>query len=219
MEDNNHSASHSFTNIIKQTENMTPKQIKILEAAIELIAEKGYAATSTSEIAKRAGVAEGTIFRHYQTKKDLLMAIVHPVIAQFMIPTFAGKFVDEVFHHHHTSLQNFLYLLIKNRFSFVKDNVPLIKILIQELAFHPELQDALKKTALEKVIPAMQQTFDFYKEKGELRDIPNDQIIRMIGPAIIGFLFTRFIIQPDRAWDDEMEIKQTIDYLMHGIGK
>lgn len=45
------------------------KQLKILEAAVEMFAEKGYAATSTSEIAKKAGVAEGTIFRHYKTKK------------------------------------------------------------------------------------------------------------------------------------------------------
>lgn len=48
---------------------LSEKQIKILEAAIEIFAEKGYASTSTSEIAKRAGVAEGTIFRHYKTKK------------------------------------------------------------------------------------------------------------------------------------------------------
>lgn len=50
-------------------QDLTPKQAKILQAAVEIFAEKGYAATSTSEIAKRAGVAEGTIFRHYKTKK------------------------------------------------------------------------------------------------------------------------------------------------------
>ena len=42
--------------------------MRILEA-VDMFGEKGYASTSTSEIAKRAGVAEGTIFRYYKTKR------------------------------------------------------------------------------------------------------------------------------------------------------
>ena len=40
----------------------TEKQRRILEAAVEVFAERGFAGTPTAEIAKRAGVAEGTIF-------------------------------------------------------------------------------------------------------------------------------------------------------------
>ncbi len=46
--------------------------MRILEAAVDMFGEKGYASTSTSEIAKRAGVAEGTIFRYYKTKKRFI---------------------------------------------------------------------------------------------------------------------------------------------------
>ncbi|GGB51917.1 TetR family transcriptional regulator [Lentibacillus populi] len=215
----NPSASRSMTEVLRQTEKMTSKQIKILEAAIELIAEKGYSATSTSEIAKRAGVAEGTIFRHYRTKKDLLLSIVNPVIINFMAPVFAEKFVDQVFHESHTSFEDFLYLFIKNRFEFVQSNVPLIKIVIQELAFHPEIQAAFKKASLEKVFPAIDQTLNVYKEKNQLKNIPNDSIMRMIAPTVIGFLLTRFIIQPDKDWDDDAEIRRTVEYILHGVGK
>ena len=76
---------------------MTEKQIKILQSAIEVFAEKGYAGSSTSEIAQRAGVAEGTIFRHYKTKKDLLLSIVAPamtkLIARFVLRGF-NKVLD-----------------------------------------------------------------------------------------------------------------------------
>lgn len=48
---------------------LTKKQIAILEAATDLFAEKGYAGTSTSEIANKAEVAEGTIFKHFKSKK------------------------------------------------------------------------------------------------------------------------------------------------------
>lgn len=55
---------------------MTDKQKNILKAALILFAEKGYAATSTSKVAKEAGVSEGLIFRHFQNKEGLLNAIM-----------------------------------------------------------------------------------------------------------------------------------------------
>lgn len=58
------------------TYNMTEKQEKILHTALELFAKQGYANTSTSHIARDAGVSEGLIFRHFTSKEGLLDAIV-----------------------------------------------------------------------------------------------------------------------------------------------
>lgn len=55
---------------------MTEKQENILKAAIHLFSEKGYTATSTSAIAKCAGVSEGLIFKHFMNKEGLLNAIL-----------------------------------------------------------------------------------------------------------------------------------------------
>lgn len=55
---------------------MTEKQERILKAALELFAQEGFKATSTSKVAKRAGVSEGLIFRHYENKEGLLEAII-----------------------------------------------------------------------------------------------------------------------------------------------
>ncbi|GGJ91498.1 TetR family transcriptional regulator [Lentibacillus kapialis] len=204
---------------LRNEKNMTPKQIDILRAAVELIAEKGYYNTSTSEIADRAGVAEGTIFRHYRTKKDLLVAIVTPVISNFSAPLFAEQFVAQVFREAYATFKELLYAFIKNRFEFAQSNVPLIRILLQELAFHPEIQTVYKQQFSEKVYPALNQAIDFYKQKGELKDMPNETIIRTIVSTILGFMMTRFMLKPDQNWDDEAEIKQTIDIMMDGLGK
>ncbi|MFP5213352.1 MAG: TetR family transcriptional regulator [Acidobacteriota bacterium] len=53
---------------------MSRKQ-SILEAAAKLFAEKGFDATATAEVARAAGVAEGTIFRHFKTKEEILVQI------------------------------------------------------------------------------------------------------------------------------------------------
>ncbi len=55
---------------------MTEKQEKILQAALQLFAKEGYNATSTSKVAKAAGVSEGLIFRHFGNKEGLLEAVL-----------------------------------------------------------------------------------------------------------------------------------------------
>lgn len=52
----------------------------ILDAARRLFAEKSFEATSTAEIATAANVAEGTIYRYFRNKRDLLDAVVAELI-------------------------------------------------------------------------------------------------------------------------------------------
>ncbi|MEV4320436.1 helix-turn-helix domain-containing protein [Actinocrispum sp. NPDC049592] len=55
---------------------------RILAAAEEVVAEMGVGA-STEEVARRAGVAIGTVFRHFPTKDDLLTAIMKQLALRF----------------------------------------------------------------------------------------------------------------------------------------
>lgn len=55
---------------------MTKKQESILNSALKLFATEGVDSTSTSNIAKHAGVSEGLIFRHFTNKEGLLQAIL-----------------------------------------------------------------------------------------------------------------------------------------------
>jgi AcrR family transcriptional regulator len=45
---------------------------RLIRAALELFSSRGYHDTTTAQIAKKAGVAEGTIYRHFQSKQQLL---------------------------------------------------------------------------------------------------------------------------------------------------
>jgi AcrR family transcriptional regulator len=54
---------------------------RILEAADEVFAERGPQG-STEEVARRAGVAIGTVFRHFPTKADLLRALMKRLLQQ-----------------------------------------------------------------------------------------------------------------------------------------
>jgi TetR/AcrR family transcriptional regulator len=52
------------------------RRLQLIEAAIDLFSRKGFAGTTTKEIALAAGVSEAIIFRHFATKRDLYTAII-----------------------------------------------------------------------------------------------------------------------------------------------
>ncbi len=62
----------------------TDKHQRILDAAIEVIAEKGFFHSRVSEIADRAGVADGTIYLYFKNKDELLMSSIDSAFHRFI---------------------------------------------------------------------------------------------------------------------------------------
>ncbi|MET3729231.1 AcrR family transcriptional regulator [Fictibacillus halophilus] len=196
---------------------MSDKQQKILEAAIDTFSEKGYAASSTSEIAKKAGVAEGTIFRHFKTKKELLLAIVTPTVAKFVAPFFIKSFAKEVFENEYEHYEDFIRVIAKNRLEFVRKQFPVLKIFIQEIAFHDELREPFQKLFTQHVYQKFKKIIEHFQEKGEIVSLPPETIMRMTASSIIGYILPRFLLFSDKEWDDEKEIDQIVAFIMYGL--
>src|SRR6516225_9299952 len=51
------------------------KRQRILDAAVRVFAKKGFYATRVSEVAKAAGVADGTIYLYFKSKEELLVSL------------------------------------------------------------------------------------------------------------------------------------------------
>lgn len=64
--------------------NKKPKYKQIIEAAVEVIAENGYHSSQVSKIAKRAGVADGTIYLYFKNKEDILVSLFKEKMGQFV---------------------------------------------------------------------------------------------------------------------------------------
>jgi TetR/AcrR family transcriptional regulator, fatty acid metabolism regulator protein len=58
------------------------KRKRILDAAVRVFARKGYFAARVSEIAKKAGVADGTIYLYFRNKEDILVKLFDEVMAE-----------------------------------------------------------------------------------------------------------------------------------------
>ena len=66
----------------KRERRKEARPAELLAAALDLFVEKGYAATRSEEVARRAGVSKGTLFLYYASKEELFKAVVRENISQ-----------------------------------------------------------------------------------------------------------------------------------------
>jgi AcrR family transcriptional regulator len=80
----------SFTVFVAKMSQTGPKwqrrkddrPAEIISAAIDIFAEKGFAAAKLDDVAKRAGIAKGTLYRYFETKDEMFRAVVQQAIAR-----------------------------------------------------------------------------------------------------------------------------------------
>ncbi|AAS39148.1 MULTISPECIES: TetR/AcrR family transcriptional regulator [Bacillus] len=135
---------------------------KIIQAAIELVKEKGYTAATTKEIAMRAGVNEVTIFRNFKSKKGVIEAAV----AEFSYVPHLKKFLQtEIVWELETDLKN----LARHYHNFLDGVKDIIAIGIREAGEFPELDGEIAK-----IPQGLKEELSIYfakmREKGNIID-------------------------------------------------
>ncbi|MGE5703608.1 MAG: TetR/AcrR family transcriptional regulator [Clostridia bacterium] len=208
-----------FINELKDEDQMTEKQRQILQAAIKLFAEKGFSASSTAEIAKEAGVAEGTIFRHYKSKKDILIAAVAPMVVKIAAPFVLKDIRSILTTHSDRSLADIFADLYKNRLDLIETNGKHARILLQEAFFHEELRDAVINNIAKEAKRLGTQFAESRIASGELRPLPPDAVTRAFISMLLGLLLFKNVIAPEeyqQRTEDE-QIALTVDILLNGI--
>jgi len=69
---------------------------KLLDATIECLATRGYSGTSTAAICAEAGVSQGALFRHFPTRRAVLVATAEHV-AHLQVATFRARFAGRAY--------------------------------------------------------------------------------------------------------------------------
>ncbi|MED0824918.1 TetR/AcrR family transcriptional regulator [Bacillus pacificus] len=193
----------------------TEKQQRIIETTIKLFAEKGYANTSTAEIAKVAGVSEGTIFKHYGKKDQLLLSVILPFVNDFF-PNMAKELIEETMLEQTTSFEEFLRNLLKNRVAFITENKEIFRVIVKEIIYKEELKKELKPYFIEHVPVLFENIVEQFKEQGELIDLPADRILKMLFTLLAGFFVSRFVLMENHIISEE-EIEDVVQFVMNGI--
>ncbi len=197
-------------------EELTEKQRRVLEAAMEVFAEQGFAATTTSEIAKRAGVAAGTVFRFYKTKKELLVGIVAPLFKRFVAPAVVREF-GEVLQTEYPDLESFLRTLITDRLEFTRRHRRVLRVALQETPLHAETRALWQDAVMDQLRPMVLASIAQLQERGLIVDLPPETVGRMIASVLAGYAVQRHFVERDRDWDDDAEIDAMVRVLSRGL--
>jgi AcrR family transcriptional regulator len=190
---------------------------RIAAAALEAFAERGYNATTTSEIARQAGVAEGTIFRYYPTKKDLLVRVVAPVAAQLLAPV-VRRNLEAILTAAHDTPESLMRAIIADRLALVRDHPSIMRVLAQEVPINPDLRDQFRTAIFDQLFPLALDAITRFQRAGQIAsDLPPTTVARIIGSTFAGYVVARVFLAPDAEWHDGREVDTMIRVLMHGL--
>lgn len=199
---------------------MTKKEItkaKILLAATELVEKKGYMATSTKEIANRAGMAEGTIFKYFKSKENLLICIIEVLLQQLKEGPFNKSIPSIVTASNKTSIEK-LELLYENRRDFFMENKSVIQIILQEMSVNKLVAKLFGTEIMPIIIKVLTTVIEEGKKKGELRDLPTHLIaIGFINVLLAPYMAPSIIAKDAGLLDSTDEQNILITIFIKGI--
>ena len=90
---NTHSLTLEHPGIHKRERRKEARPQELLDAALTLFVEKGFAATRVEEVATLAGVSKGTLFLYFNSKEDLFKAVIRSNLADHF-PVWNQEFTD-----------------------------------------------------------------------------------------------------------------------------
>ncbi|WP_427110063.1 TetR/AcrR family transcriptional regulator [Lysinibacillus xylanilyticus] len=136
---------------------------RIIDAALQLVSEKGYTAATTKAIAELAGVNEVTIFRHFGNKRGILKAIIE----QFSyFPILQQEISKNVTWDLETDLLNFSV----KHFTFLMSIKDFVMIGFKEAMQFPEINEEIANIPLHIKNELIHYFQEMY-ERGKIREI------------------------------------------------
>ena len=138
---------------------------ELLDAALSLFVEKGYAATKVEEVAQRAGVSKGTLFLYFPSKEELFKAVVRQNISG-KISEFNAA-LDEFGGHTADLLRIFVHAWW-NKIA-ASQGAGIIKLMVSEGAQFPELADFYRVEVVEPGSQLIRRVLERGTQRGEFR--------------------------------------------------
>lgn len=194
---------------------LSPKQQAVLRACLKLFAEKGFERTSTADIAQEAGVAEGTVYKHFKTKQAILEALLKPLVTS-VVPKVATEFITEIKGQQFVTLTDFLTFIVKDRLAFVVANRRVIHIFAQQVLVRPALLEAGYQLILNYFEQDLGAEIQTLKQQKQLVDWPLPRILRLVVGTVVSYT-APVIVMPAQAFDLDQATREIVAFLSKGL--
>lgn len=156
----------------RQPPTESETRTKILQAAQRLFARQGYDGTSTRDLAQAAGVAEGTLFRHFANKKAILVEVTTQGWVEIL--------TDLLTELSEMGSYKAVAQVMRRRMMNLHHNADMMRVCFMEAQFHPDLRERIQTEVINKMTDVAEAFFQTAMDRG---------IYRPMNPRIVAQVF------------------------------
>lgn len=150
----------------------TDVRARILKAALRMFAKLGYDGTTTRDLAEAAGVAEGTLFRYFPTKKAILIEVATQGWVEIL--------TDLLTELSEMGSYKAVAQVMRRRMLNLHQNADMLKVCFMEAQFHPDLRDRIQMEVIDKMTDVAEVFFQSAMDQG---------VYRRMNPKIVARVF------------------------------
>lgn len=155
---------------------------EVLDAALGLFIEKGFAATRVEDIAQRAGLSKGAVYLYFPSKEALIEGLVRRALTPIADSALAS--LRDYRGDPRIVISGLLRMLAGKLQEPGSLGIP--KIIFREVVTFPALARMYRREVLDRVIPALEQLIRNGIDEGYLRPVaPHLTIRSIIGPLVL----------------------------------
>jgi AcrR family transcriptional regulator len=175
-----------------RAERQAQRREAILAAALDEFSARGFAATRLDDVAKRAGVAKGTIYLYFRDKESLFQELVRSMLSPIVGQVEAAPTIDLPAR---MVIEMIAEVFVREVFGTRRKDV--IRLILTEGQRFPKLAEIYYHEVIARAVPAIRALMTRAVARGEL---PNDALARfpqlLVAPAMVALmwngLFGRF---------------------------
>ena len=191
---------------------------ELLDAALDLFVEKGFAATRSEEVAVRAGVSKGTLFLYFPTKPELFKAVIREHIGQ-LFPLWQQEYEQFV-----GSSAEMLRYAMRAWWTQVGQTRAsgIVKLVMSEAQNFPDIADYYQREVIQPGNALIRKILARGVESGEFRPIDLDRAVyTVVAPMIFLMMWKNSMgaccVAHAPMGDPEHFLDLQIDVLLHGL--
>src|SRR5690242_13959316 len=168
-----------------RSERAAERRAAIIDAAMEEFISRGFAATRLDDIARRAGVAKGTIYLHFKDKEsmfeELIRTAIVPLVGRMQGPPPAGASVRDLVE---AFALNFIHEIVSTR------RGDIVRLIVAEGPRFPAIADFYYREVVSKGLAGMRAMIELGIARGEIKHTNLARYPQiMVAPALIAVIW------------------------------
>lgn len=201
----------------KRERRKETRPAELLDAALDLFVEKGFAATRAEEVAARAGVSKGTLFLYFPSKEELFKAVVRENIS--------GRFKEweAEFHAFEGSTPDMVRYCMKvwwERIGATRAS-GITKLIISEARNFPDIAAFYQQEVIRPATELVRRILQRGVDRGEFRALDMDYaIFSIIAPMIFLIMMKHSLgvcVPQEYELDPERYVSAQVETLLRGF--